>query len=212
MRQPTLNNPLKFLFVFGILGFLSALAPASATAQALPVADKASDISAFVGVGHVKTDYGKDTNDGVTGGVDFTRYFRRLPVDPSIEVRGSFVPSSAVTEKVILGGLRLTYDLRRFHPYGDFLAGGAEITFHPDPYAGYTGDRGRIYSFGGGINFDVVHNIALMVDFQQQSWNLGKNIVLQPNNSNFTLSPKLLVIGVNYRIPFRTHNREGEVR
>jgi hypothetical protein len=203
---------LKFLFVFGILGFLSVYAPSSATAQALPVADKASDISVFAGVGHVDPDYGKIANDGITAGVDFTRYFRRLPVDPSIEVRGTYVDSLQVTEKAVMGGLRLTGNLRRFHPYGDFLVGGAEITFHPDPLPGYTGDRGRIYSLGGGVDIDLFHNVALMADYQHQSWNLGKNIAVHPDGSNFTLSPTWIVVGLHYTIPFRTHNRQGEVR
>ncbi len=212
MRQIDRYTPVKLLLVFGIWVSLGLYAPASANAQALPVADKASDIAAFAGVGHVKTDYGKDTNKGFTAGVDFTRYFRRLPVDPSIEVRGSYVPSAAVTEKSFVGGLRITGNLRRFHPYGDFLAGGAEISFHPDPYPGYTSDRGRMLSFGGGIDFDVVRHFALMVDYQQQKWNLGQNIVFAPYGTDFTLTPKLLVIGVNYKIPFRSHNREGEAR
>jgi hypothetical protein len=212
MRKTNRHSSLHLLFLSGIFGLFGLYATGSAHAQALPVADKASDISVFAGVGRVKTDYGKDTNKGVTAGFDFTRYFRRLPVVPSIELRGSYVPAPAVTEKSFTGGLRLSYPFHRFHPYGDFLAGGAELTFHPDPYPGYTSDRGRIYSFGGGIDVDVVRNIALMVDYQQQKWNLGQNIAFAPYGTDFTLSPKLLVIGVHYTIPFRTHNREGEVR
>lgn len=212
MRQTNLHNPVKFLFVFGILGFLGALASASATAQALPVADKASDISVFAGVGHVNPDYGKTANDGITAGVDFTRYFRRLRVDPSIEARGTYVNSLQVTEKAVMGGIRITGNLHRFHPYADFLAGGADITFHPDPFPGYTGDRGRIYSYGGGVNIDLLRNIALMAEYQEQSWNLGKNEAIHSDGSNFTLSPTLIMVGVHYTIPFKTHNRQAEVR
>ena len=63
-------------------------------------------------------------------------------------------------------------DLRRnFHPYADFLFGAGHIFFTQPPAPGYRSDKSVVYSYGGGMDFDVHGNFAAKIDFQAQSWN-----------------------------------------
>ena len=184
----------------------------SANAQSLSTASKGAEISVFGGYVAGPPDYGPNAKKGVSAGGDFT-IFPRFILKPSFEVRGNELASTYVTEKTVLFGGRAQIDLRdRFHPYGDFLLGGGEIIYHPNPAPGYTGDRSRVYSYGGGINIDIAHHFAAKFDFQQQSWNLGQNSQAVPGGGNFTLSPRLFMAGVTYTLPFRFLKRSSDYR
>lgn len=201
---------------FARFAVLSTLALMSATTtlckghgQAIPTASKGAEISVFGGYLVAKTDYGPAAKKGIGAGADFT-IFPRFPVAPSLEVRGQEAVGPDVTEKSVMVGLRVQKDFRqRLHPYVDFLIGGAEIVYHPDPSPDYHADRSKAYSFGGGINIDIAKHFGLKLDAQRQNWNFGPAGGLQ-TNGDFTLTPTTALVGVTYTIPFRVLNRHGD--
>ncbi len=173
------------------------------TRPAIPAASKTVDFSAFGGFVHDIPDYGPYGNNGVTFGVDITRYFH-FPVQPSLEARVNVATGKTVRENTYLFGIRAQGSvLRRYHPYADLLVGPGTIHFQTPPAPGYTGDNSTVWSYGGGLDVDFLTNFQAKIDFQYQSWNLG---------TNYTLSPSLTVIGIGYRIPFRPHNRQSRHR
>jgi len=175
-------------------------------AQSLTTASKGAEISAYGGYVASSPDYGLFIKKGIGAGVDFT-IFPRLPVAPSLEIRGHEAFGGTVTEKALMAGLRVQKDLRqRYHPYADFLIGTGEIVYQVDPYPQYNSDRSKAYSYGGGINIDVAKHFAAKFDFQEQSWNLGSNGNLKPSGGNYTLSPRTFLVGATYTIPFRKLN------
>ena len=197
-----------YAFLPGGLCLFAAMlcVPATGHAQATSTASKSLDIAAFGGYAGARPDYAPYHDQGAGFGVDLTRYFH-LPVIPSLEGRGNIITGAAVNEKTFLGGLRVEVPIKhRLHPYGDFLIGAGTIDFKFMP--GYTSDNSRVYSFGGGIDVDVVHNIQIKVDGQYQSWNLGKSGG-NPNGP-FTLTPEVLLFGVEYHIPFRPLNKQKD--
>jgi hypothetical protein len=201
---------------FARFAVLSTLALMSATTtlckshgQAIPTASKGAEISAFGGYAVAKTDYGPSARKGISAGVDFT-IFPRFAVAPSLEVRAQDVVAQDVTEKAVLVGLRVQKDFRdKLHPYVDFLIGGSEIVYHIQPYPDYTSDKSKAYSFGGGINIDIMRHFGLKMDVQRQNLNFGSNYALQPTG-NYTLTPTTAMVGVTYTVPFRTLNRHGD--
>ena len=209
MRRTNLRFMVQMLFAIALFTAARML-----PAQSKATADKAADISVFAGYQYTNPDIGKSTDrgNGVTVGVDFTRYFKSRFV-PSIEARGTYASAPFATESTALGGLRLKVDLRqKFHPYADFLIGGGRIVFTTPPAAGYTRDTSIVYSYGGGIDIDVHKNFAAKFDFQEQSWNMGPSpSVTGVFGANFTLAPMVLTVGVNYHIPFRPHIRQDDV-
>lgn len=195
---------------FTILGLaLCFLFPAlrPARAQRIYAAQKGADIFVFGGYTYDKPDYGPDyvTNNGVSLGADFTRYFG-WKISPSLELRYTNVSGPVVKESTISGGFRGLVDLKqRFHPYIDILGGAGTITYVQPPIPGYPPDHGFVLSYGAGVDIDIYRTFQLKADFQQQSWNLGQNYVTVPSGANYTLSPIAITLGVSYRIPFHSY-------
>lgn len=169
-------------------------------AQALHTATKTADLSGFFGYTTAQPDYGPNRNSGGTLGVNLTRYFH-FPVAPSIELRANFVNGPVVNERSYLVGLRAHGQIGRWRPYGNFLVGPGNLHFN-FPSDGYTGDNSIVYSYGGGIEIDVVNNFAAKVDYQGQHWRTGLG------TSN-TFTPSLLMIGFAYHFQFEPHTRQG---
>lgn len=203
-------TPVRFVVL--LCGLMSSLAlSVTADAQSLSTASKGAEISFFGAYAVGTTDYGPHTLKGISAGGDFT-IFPHFVLKPSLEVRGNELFANDLTEKTVLVGGRGQVDWRgRFHPYADVLVGGGEIVFHPDPVPGYTGDRGKVYSYGGGINIDVTHHVAAKLDFQQQNWNLGPNSYAVASG-DFTLTPRLFSAGITYTLPFRFLKRSSDYR
>jgi hypothetical protein len=202
MHQRTFGEPLQWVGLLFLL-LLAASSQTAARAQQLPTASRSMDIFAFGGYTFSQPDYGPHEN-GVTAGVDFTRYFK-WPVVPSLEIRGNYTTGPVIKEKSILFGLRLHTNFKRFHPYADALYGGNKINFVILPRGPtYTYDIASAISVGGGVDIDLVNNFQAKFDFQNQFMNFGPNGT-QPNNGDFTLTPRYWTGGVVYRIPFRRH-------
>lgn len=186
----------------------------AAWSQAAPTASKSQEISAFGAVAGGYTDFGPSAYEGLSAGADYT-FFPRWRIAPSLEIRGSEVFGRSITEKTVQFGPRVQMDIRdRFHPYVDFLYGGAVVQFHPRvAYAaiGYTGDRGRALSFGGGVNIDITHHFGAKFDVQGENFKFGPSLFTGPDTA-FTLSPIAVSVGVVYTVPFRKHNRREDLR
>lgn len=193
------------LLLLGSLAAVPSLLPTTLRAQALPTATRSADISVFAGFLTDTPDYGPYRNNGVSAGVDYTRYIR-LPIEPSIELRTNIADGKTVNERTYLFGPRVALrlpqrSLRRFHPYADLLVGIGDIHFNFNNN-GYLGDNSTVYSYGGGVDIDLVRHFQARFDFNGQHWKTGRNV---------TYTPNLILFGVVYHIPFRPHIRQGEI-
>ncbi len=160
-------------------------------AQARTSASKTQDVDVFGGIEFANPEYGPKDNVGGAIGLDFTRYFR-IPIQPSLELRANFNRGTYANESSYLFGLRGAYPYRIFTPYVDFLIGPGNI--HYPLNLTYTGDNSTVYNYGGGIDIAAVRHFSLKLDLQQQRWNTG----------TFNFKPVVGIIGVSYRIPFRS--------
>jgi hypothetical protein len=119
--------------------------------------------------------------------------------------------SAVIDETTYLIGVRIELPLKqRLHPYGAFLVGPGTLHFKFTPSPGYTASSSKVLSYGGGLDVDLFHNLQLKLDAQYQSWNLGPNGAIVPQGGNFTLTPSIFMVGVEYHIPFRTLNRQRD--
>jgi hypothetical protein len=198
------------LLIFGVVLCLG-VSGKTASGQSLATASKSAEFSVFGGYMAASTDYGPHTLNGYGAGIDFT-VFPRFILKPSLELRGDIANNGYVTEKTVVVGPRAQLDIRqRFHPYGELLFGAGEILYHPVPYPDYTGDRSRVYAYGGGLDIDVTRHFGAKFDFQERNWNLGGNGNLV-GGGTYTLEPRTFLVGVIYTIPFRTFKRQSDFR
>jgi hypothetical protein len=167
------------------------------------------DIAAFGGYSLAETDYARSKDSGAAFGVDVSRFFH-LPIVPSLEARANLEHGKVIDESTYLFGGRAEVPLHRLHPYADVLIGFGTLHFKFAPTPGYTGDRSRVIAYGGGIDVDLVHNFQLKIDAQYQNWNLGPNAFVTPPGANFTLTPAVGIVGVEYHIPFRPRTQQKD--
>jgi Outer membrane protein beta-barrel domain len=210
-QQPSPYQPSRSKPILSLILLLSATVPLNIQAQAMPNASRTAEISAFGGVDIASPDFDHPHDTGAAVGVDYARFFR-WPVYPAVELRGNFTSGPTVNEDSYLIGLRAQTDFRRhFHPYVDFLAGIGSIKYaHPlNPHD--THDQGTAYSFGAGVDIDLVRHFQARIDFQRQSWNFGLNGDFKPSGGDYTLTPSVLLIGINYRIPFHPWVRQQDL-
>jgi len=189
-----------------LLAITLFVVPLMLHAQSTLTAEKPLDISVFGGYIYLDPDIGKpsDRGNGVSVGADVSHSFG-WHITPSFEVRANYADAPFASESTVLFGLRVKSDFRhRFHPYADFLFGAGHIIFTSPPASGYRSDKSVVYSYGGGMDFDVHGNFGAKIDFQAQNWNMGlsPSVTASPT-ANFTLAPMALVVGVTYHIPFR---------
>lgn len=195
--------------------FSIVLLQPAAHSQARFTASRSQEVSVFGTASGGYTDFGSAAYEGMSAGVDYTFFFQRWPVAPSLEVRASQVLGPSITETAVQFGPRLQKDFRgRFHPYVDVLYGGSEVQFHPRAYYAsirYTGDRGNVLSYGGGINIDLPHHFGAKFDIQGENYRFGPSLFTGPT-TDFTLSPIIGSVGLTYTLPFGTRNRRENFR
>lgn len=195
------NGRSRLLTLISATAVSVALAPASLWGQAAAVGVRKAEVSAFAAYTRVTPDYGPFINQGFTLGGDYTRPIHFF-LQPSLEIRGTLSPGKTVGEKTFGGGLKAEHPIGRFRPYADFLVSAGEITYtHPTIDSRgrlYISDNSLVYTYGGGLDFDVNKHWAAKIDYQGEHWNLGSEAQ--------TLTPRLLSIGVVYRIPFRSYS------
>jgi opacity protein-like surface antigen len=208
--SPVMRSRVKSSLAAGFLLLTMLIPAAKGFAQATSTASRAMDIAAFGGYSAGFTDYAQYKDQGLVFGADVTRYFH-LPIVPSLEVRGNVLHSAVIDETTYLVGARVEFPLKqRLHPYGAFLVGPGTLHFKYTPSPGYTASSSKVLSYGGGLDVDLFHNLQLKLDAQYQSWNLGPNGAIVPQGGNFTLTPSIFMVGVEYHIPFRTLNRQRD--
>jgi opacity protein-like surface antigen len=198
---------MKFYSAARFLGLTLAavpfLLPSSARAQADFSAQRPANVLVFGGYSYTMPDYNSGHNNGVTFGADYNRSFGSRVV-PGLEARVNLNSGPYVNEHTYLVGPRAQVKYRRYHPYADFLVGLGTIHYPNYDLGRYVDDSGFTYAAGAGVDVDLVRHFALRADYHFESWNLGQNVTIKPDGSNFTLSPRTLMVGVTYRIPFRS--------
>jgi hypothetical protein len=138
-----------------------------------------------------------DVAYGVTGGTSLDWRFGRFR--PGAAIRGSFATYSFQSLKMISVGPKLTYDVGRFHPYGDFLIGYGVGSFKIPLGPMYTGNDSTVYSVGGGLDYAVTRYWAIRLDYHHESWDFDAPV--QP------FHPQPVSIGVRYSV--HTRSRGG---
>jgi hypothetical protein len=191
-----------FAFLFGFaLAVLAVANVPGCAAQATPTSEKAADISAFLGYEYAAPAYGPGNNHGEGFGLNYTRYFP-IPVAFSLEGRVNLTNGTDIRERTYLGGLqakaRIFY---RYHPYVDFLIGGGTLHFNTTA-TGTINDTSTVYNYGAGIDIDLIRHFAFRADIQRQNWALA-------DAAGF--SPKILLIGLHYTIPFRDYKNQRDL-
>lgn len=207
MQKP---SSIRQSFIFGLLiCFAAALVPVRSGAQAVPIREKKAGISTFATFTRLTPDFGPYNNFGVMFGTDYARYMRWIT--PSVEFRMKISHGTAVDQTTFGGGLRLERDFQRYHPFGNFLISSGRINYHlatppnvpappmvaPFPIHTYT-DNSLVYTYGGGLEYDIRQNFSARGEFQHENWTLGKY-------GPITLTPAMWGFGVAYRIPFRPY-------
>jgi opacity protein-like surface antigen len=69
-----------------------------------------------------------------------------------------------------------------------------------------------VFSYGGGVDFDINRHWSAKFDVQRQDWSMGKNSYFKPDGSNFTLSPHTYTFGVTYHFSFSGLNKQKELK
>jgi hypothetical protein len=203
MRILSLKRQPVLLILFLLVLLLVPGGTASLNAQAIPIRERRAELSTFVTYTRVTPDYGQYDNGGVSFGVDYSRYMRF--VTPAVEFRIKIANGSVVDERTYGGGIRLERQIgERFHPYGLFLISSGHINYNFKPPnilpngKPYTSDSSVVYSYGGGLDFDVTPNFAARGEFMAEHWSLG-------GYTPITLTPTMWSVGVVYRIPFKPY-------
>jgi opacity protein-like surface antigen len=206
---------LKTGFHLTTLLFFSLAACSVAGAQADPTATQPLQISAFGALTGTYTGLSGGRNLGITAGLDVGwRSFYHLY--PSLEVRGTYpIDGGHVdAQENVLFGLKLAKVYGRFHPYGDFLIGRDKITYqnggYPDPTGTllYIDTVSNVFSYGGGLDYDLTDQLALKADAQFQQYGTP----VSPTGHIFS---KPLSLGIVYRFDFNhrlRYNADGQLK
>lgn len=199
MHKWPIFSRLAVLLTFAVAPLL--LAPHQVSAQAAPAAERNGELSASFAYSLVSPKWNgiTETNNGITLGLDYGHYFRRLPVVPSLAIRAKFAPGNTVGERTLGGGPRIERPIGAFRPYGNLLVSSGVITFtHPViDFRGklYASDNSLVYSAGGGVDVDLSRKWAVRADYQHEWWSTG-------TGQNF--NPHVVSLGVVYRLAYRT--------
>lgn len=174
--------------------------PAAHAQQTLPTATQPLQLSVFGGVGGVFTGLSGGKNFDVLAGADLglppVHGFR-----PTIELRGVYPADHGLvdSQKSILGGIKTEFLLNhRLRPYADFLFGRGEIDYNGGYQFGnqiYLQTTTNVYSFGGGLDYDLTEHFALRLDGQFQKWGYA------PTSSG-NIYPKVGNAALVYRFNF----------
>lgn len=183
---------------------LACLAPRSSAQQA-PTEFRTQSISVFGGFLYDTLAFGPGSATGFSAGLDLTHYFRRIPVEASLEGRANVASGTGSAERSYTFGPRLQYRLGRYRPYGEFEVGAGNIHFGTllVNELGYDADRSTIFAGGGGVDIDLRRNLAAEIDVQGQRWDTAPQV-------HQVFTPILVTIGLHYTLPFRSFIRGGD--
>jgi hypothetical protein len=193
-------NPKHFLQTAAVILML-AFAFLQAHSQALPTASSNIRISAFAGASGNFTGLQLAKNLDFTGGVDvefkpFAGFY------PAVEVRGMYpiLSGQTVSERNLLGGIRLARHKNNLAGYGDFLYGRGQVDYgngaglpNPSGTLLYEQTVSDVYSVGGGVDWQWTRHFGLKGDFQLQHYD-------SPVSPTGVLASKVFTLGIIYRL------------
>ena len=197
-----------------------ATLPHAARAQVVPaIRGGGSQINVYGLYALVKTDFNatydyppggiptptsaaKGFNNGFSGGADF-RLGRFVFGQPALGARFTYSTGSFGKQRTFVVGPELHYIYRKFRPYGDFLIGPGNLTYHG---TGQT-DNSIVYEFGGGLDYHKSRKLNFrLVDFQYQLWDLGAHFYppgFVPGAPAVTIDTKLKPYTLSFGIVLR---------
>ena len=185
-----------------LLFLLFATVPA-AYCQADATDVRSMQLYAFGGATGTFTGIDGGKNLGITAGVDlgFGGFHDFLP---TIEVRGTYPvdKGTLASESNFLGGLKVERQYRAFHPYVDVLFGRGQIDYegvgqlNPSRTILYQRSNSNVFSFGGGVDYDISPSFAIKLDAQIQRWDVP---VITSGSANAYSG----TLGVLYRFGYR---------
>ena len=182
------------------LSSLFALFAARAHAQDVPAAIAHVQLYGWAGFGGNFTGDELAKNGDVEAGFDVeVKPFFGL--HPAAEVRGLLpvLDHTVITEKNLLGGIRLGRHVRNYVPYGDVLFGRGELHYlnggqlTPDGSFIVLSNTSNVLSFGGGNDWFFTNHLAIKGDFQFQRY-------ATPVTTSGALYSKVFTVGIVYRI------------
>jgi hypothetical protein len=166
-----------------------------AAGQARASAQRRFEVAPFAQATYLSPNYSQPSTFGYAAGVDITPFLLRLHVfQPALELRFTGDSGPAAHEYTYSGGLKAAIVFHGMRPYATLLRGLDAIYFtHPTMASNgpYTHDSSRMFSFGGGAEFDVGPSWQVRVDYSKQYWALDQPF----------LRPYAVSLGVTYRIP-----------
>ena len=175
-------------------------------AQVASTASQQLGLSAFAGGTGTFTGLEGGKNLDITAGADLTFLGFRL-LRPSFEVRGSYPIDKGTisSQKSFLLGPKVEHRFGRLHPYVDFLIGRGEIDYGFGGFGVgnvlYISSTSTIYSPGGGVDYNFIHQIDLKADVQYQHWDT-------PVVASGVIHPVAVTLGAVYRFDFNPrHHR-----
>ena len=196
-----------------------ATLPHAARAQVVPaIRGGGSQINVYGLYALVKTDFNatydyppgaippatndsKGFNNGFSAGADF-RLGRFVFGQPALGARFTYSTGSYGKQRTFVAGPELHYIYRKFRPYGDFLIGPGNLTYH----GGQT-DNSIVYEFGGGLDYHKSRRLNFrLVDFQYQLWDLGSHFYppgFVPGAPGVTIDTKLKPYTLSFGVVFR---------
>jgi hypothetical protein len=176
----------------------------AASAQAVPTASQALQLSAFGGLTGVFTGLENGHNLSLTAGVDLA-FLSLHGFHPAAEIRGIYPMDTGTisSQKSLLGGIRVDRQYGFVRPYVDFLAGRGEIDYQSGGFTignlTYLSTSTPVYSPGAGVDLDLTHHWSFKGDYQFQSWST-------PVVPSGTIHPSVVTFGVVYHIDFNRHH------
>jgi hypothetical protein len=190
---------LAFLLFTAVL----CLSTQAAYSQAVPTASEGLHISTFGAATGAFTGLEGGKNLSITAGLDFQlRPFHGL--FPTIEVRGTYPIDRGhiVSQKDLLGGLRIDHPVGRSRVYGNFLFGRGQLDYQNNGFTvgalTYLATTSNVYSTGGGIDFAIRPRLSFKADYQYQFWET-------PVTSSGSLHSSIVSLGVVYTFDFNHH-------
>lgn len=175
-------------------------------AQVASTATQQLELSAFAGGTGTFTGLEGGKNLDITAGADLTFLGFRL-LRPSLEVRGSYpIDKGTISnQKSFLLGPKVEHRFGRLHPYVDFLIGRGGIDYGFGGFGVgdvlYISSTSTIYSPGGGVDYNFIHQIDLKADVQYQHWDA-------PVVSSGVIHPVAVTLGAVYCFDFNPrHHR-----
>lgn len=146
---------------------------------------------------YVNPDSRGDTKaQGATIGGDIDG-FRLLPhTELGMDARYTFSSATASNQFYFGGGPRLSLELGRFKPYGDFLFGHGSSNFKNSNDPTYTEDKTGAIAYGGGFDYQLTRTWAIRADVQRQRWRFSQNTPY--------FYPTAISVGASYQFHFRS--------